>query len=691
VKCERCRGELPHGAPSCPACGAPRPGDTPAGPTETSPPDGTAWTRTALREDGDGSAHSRLAAEPGPPIEPGTEFANRYRILEYAGRGAMGEVYRAQDTKLGQVVALKFLRAQVGAEPRYLERLLNEVRTARQVAHPNVCRVYDVGEAEGRHFLSMEWIDGQTLASVLARRGRLPGDEALRIARQLCAALAAAHERGVIHRDLTPSNVMLDDRGVVRITDFGVAESAVVVRGRRAREGTPAYMAPEQYAGDEVTARSDIYALGLVLYELFTGRQAHRGVTTARTVDAPPREAPPPPAQLAPDLDPAIEQAIVACLAPDPARRPASARQVAAALPGDDAFSEALADAQQRADRIAAFRAELAELREAGVLTIDPAQRKAVEAFQEGVLDDLVRRFDIDVSRRGKQLSLGMRIASLIGAVAFSFATWFFFRRFWGYLALPAQVALLVLAPIAAVLGTVAVARRERTPYVTGIVASLAFALFATDLAVLGVTFSLPNAAGAWLALGLFALALGYAHELRLMLLAGIACGGVGIAGLVAERAGVWWARFGDRPETILPVAVLCALVPQVAPRRQPASFAPIYRLAALAWLAFAVLPLASVGGLSFLPLGAGTVESLYRAAGLVVAGGAIWLGMRSRLAETTYAASLLFVILLLESFFDWWWDVLPKYVFFLLVGAVAIGFLFALRVLRARLRRVGP
>jgi len=689
MRCPHCGAESRDGATVCPACGAGSTVEANSGGTAAQ--DVTAWTRTATREDGASAARSGPAGESAPPIEPGTVFAGRYRILEYAGRGAMGEVYRAHDTKLDQVVALKFLRLQAGADPRFLERLLNEVRTARQVAHPNVCRVYDVGEAEGRHFLTMEWIDGQTLAAVLARRGRLAGDEALRIARQLCAALAAAHERGVIHRDLTPSNVMLDERGAVRITDFGVAESAIVVRGRRAREGTPAYMAPEQYAGDEVTARSDIYALGLVLYELFTGQPGHRGVTSARTGDGAPREAPPPPRQFAPDLDPAIEQAILACLAPDPARRPPSARQVAEALPGDDSFSEALAAAQQRADRISAFRAELAELREAGVLTVDANQLKAVEAFQESVLDDLVRRFDIDVSRRGKQLSLGMRIASLIGAVAFSFAAWFFFRRIWGFMAPPVQVALLVLGPIAGVLGTAVVAPRERTPYVTGIVAGFAFALFATNLTVLGVMFSLPAAAGAWLALGLFALTLAYAHELRLLLAVGIVCGGVGIAGLVAELAGIWWARSGNRPETFLAMALLCALAPQIAPGRQPASFAPIYRLGALAWFAFAIFPLASVGGLSFLPLEAGTIESLYRILGLVVAGGAIWLGLRFRLPETSYAASLLFVSLLIMSFFEWWWEVLPKYIFFLLIGAVAIGFLFALRTLRARLRRVGP
>ena len=152
---------------------------------------------------------------------------------------------------------------------------------ARQVSHPNVCRVYDIGEVEGHTFLSMEYVDGEDLASLLRRIGRFPQDRGLEIARQICAGLAAAHERGVVHRDLKPANVMLDGAGKVRITDFGLAG----VSGESIRAGTPAYMAPEQLAGGEVTARSDIYALGLVLYEIFTGQRALEGRNLAELID----------------------------------------------------------------------------------------------------------------------------------------------------------------------------------------------------------------------------------------------------------------------------------------------------------------------------------------------------------------------------------------------------------------------
>ncbi len=206
---------------------------------------------------------------------PGAILAERYRIIGLLGRGGMGEVYRADDLKLGQPVALKFLPRHLAEDQDRLERFYAEVRIARQVSHPNVCRVYDVGEMDGQQYLSMEYVDGEDLASLLKRIGRLPPDKALDISRELCAGLAAAHERGVLHRDLKPANVMVDGRGRARITDFGLAIAAgEVVEGEVS--GTPAYMAPEQLAGKGASVRSDVYALGLVLYELYTGPQGLR-------------------------------------------------------------------------------------------------------------------------------------------------------------------------------------------------------------------------------------------------------------------------------------------------------------------------------------------------------------------------------------------------------------------------------
>jgi len=278
---------------------------------------------------------------------PGTLLAGRYRILGLLGRGGMGEVYRATDLMLGQSVALKFLPEEAARDTRLIERFQGEVRVARQVSHPNVCRVYDIGQIDGMPFISMEYVDGEDLSSLLLRIGRLPADKALETARKLCAGLAAAHDRGVIHRDLKPQNIMMNKRGEVVIMDFGLAAVAGGLSGGlsgpEARNGTPAYMSPEQLKGAEVTVRSDIYALGLVLYELFTGKRPYDAKNIRHLIDLQESLALASMSSIAPDVDPAVEKVIRRCLDPDPARRPANALSVSAALPGGDPLAEALA------------------------------------------------------------------------------------------------------------------------------------------------------------------------------------------------------------------------------------------------------------------------------------------------------------------------------------------------------------
>ena len=263
--------------------------------------------------------------------------AGRYRIAGLLGRGGMGEVYRATDLTLGQVVALKFLPEATAGDERVLARFYNEVRIARQVAHPNVCRVYDIGQVDGLHYISMEYVDGEDLASLLRRIGRLPVDKALETARKLCAGLAAAHEKGVLHRDLKPANIMIDGRGQVLIMDFGLAGLSGQLQGD-IRSGTPAYMSPEQLAGTEVTVRSDIYSLGLLLYELFTGKRAFQAASLMELIEMQERASPASITTLVKELDPAVERVIQRCLQPDPRQRPA----VAAALPGGDPLAAAL-------------------------------------------------------------------------------------------------------------------------------------------------------------------------------------------------------------------------------------------------------------------------------------------------------------------------------------------------------------
>jgi len=279
---------------------------------------------------------------------PGAVVDGRYRIIGLLGRGGMGEVYRADDLRLGQAVAIKLLPDALSADPQRLVQFHNEVRTARQVSHPNVCRVYDIGDllVDGstppRHqlYLTMEYVDGEDLSSLLRRIGRLPEDKALEIARQICAGLAAAHAKGVIHRDLKPANIMLDSAGQARLMDFGLATVGAVTE---IRVGTPAYMAPEQLAGTAVTVQSDVFALGLVLYELFTGRRGFQAKTLGELVELHQTGAILPPSALVSGLDPAIERVILRCLRSNPADRPSSALAVSAALPGGDPLAAALA------------------------------------------------------------------------------------------------------------------------------------------------------------------------------------------------------------------------------------------------------------------------------------------------------------------------------------------------------------
>ena len=275
---------------------------------------------------------------------PGTILADRYRIVGLLGKGGMGEVYRADDLKLTQPVALKFLPDRYLSDAAALARFHREVRVARQVSHRNVCRVYDIGEIDGRHFLSMEFIKGEELSSLLRRIGRLPSDKAIQLARQICAGLAAAHEKGILHLDLKPANVMIDSDGNARITDFGLAGLAEDFREAEAIAGTPAYMAPEQLDGKTLTPRSDIYSLGLVLYELFTGKRAFDAPSLGELIKLRRSDnTPATPTSLVRDLDPVIESVIDRCIQKDPAKRPASALRVAAALPGGDPIAAALA------------------------------------------------------------------------------------------------------------------------------------------------------------------------------------------------------------------------------------------------------------------------------------------------------------------------------------------------------------
>jgi serine/threonine-protein kinase len=272
----------------------------------------------------------------------GTVLAGRYRIIGLLGKGGMGEVYKAEDIKLSQTVALKFLPDKMEKNRAAIELFHSEVRIARQVSHANVCRVFDIGELEGRHFLSMEFIDGDDLSSLLKRIGRLPSERAIEIGRQLCVGLSAIHHAGILHRDFKPANVIIDGNGKARITDFGIAGIEEEISKDALRVGTPAYMSPEQISGKGVSQRSDIYSLGLVLYEIFTGKQAFTADSIPELIKKHQSETPTNPSDHVKGIDPLVESVIFQCLEKDPNERPPTALHVAMALPGGNPLQVAL-------------------------------------------------------------------------------------------------------------------------------------------------------------------------------------------------------------------------------------------------------------------------------------------------------------------------------------------------------------
>lgn len=355
ARCKSCGTEVSSTSRFCSSCGATLPSadvatiisDETALSLEDRPAATTPLAATAAKSARAGiksshSASSSALLNAGRFL-PGSLLAERYRIVALLGKGGMGEVYRADDLTLGQPVALKFLPEEAAKDPALLERFRGEVRISRKVSHPNVCRVYDVGEVDSQTFFTMEYVDGEDLASLLRRIGRLPNDKAIDIARQLCAGLAAAHARGVLHRDLKPANIMLDGRGQAVITDFGLAALTDQTQGAEVRSGTPAYMAPEQLAGKEVTERSDIYSLGLVLYEVFTGKRAFSADSLGELLRSRSAGTVSRPSSFIKDMDPLVERVIMHCVEADPALRPTSALAVAAALPGGDPLAAALA------------------------------------------------------------------------------------------------------------------------------------------------------------------------------------------------------------------------------------------------------------------------------------------------------------------------------------------------------------
>ncbi len=344
-------------------------------------------------------------------------------------------------------------------------------------------------------------------------------------------------------------------------------------------------------------------------------------------------------------------------------------------------------EAQARADRIRAFREELGDLLKEGIAALPEEIAARIRGHHDELLATLAGRFEVDRTEAEKQLSIGMRIASLLGAVALSFAVFFFFYRFWGAIPTAAQVGLLLAAPVVGVVGTEFAARRERTLYVAGIVALVATASFGLTLLMLGALFNITPSPDAFLAWGIFAGILAYTYGLRPLLLVAIVAVTAFLAGRLGSWSGSYWGYFLQRPENLFLPGVALAALPVAARHRALPSFPPLYHATGLLAIFVPILILANVGQASHFDLSVRTVEILYQLIGFALGAAVAWIGVRRRWNETTFLGTLFLVVLLYVKFFDWWWDWMPKWIFFLVLGGVAVGILLLLRRFQAAMK----
>src|SRR5216684_1641917 len=355
MRCIYCKAENPPNAAKCGKCGKAVPsseatfvGDEPAKqPHPASKPELPNGAKAASKgEDPQGAfvatstpatpegwsiSNTRAPALPQGEFAPGTVLGNRYEILALLGQGGMGAVYKARDTELDRLVALKIIRPELTTNPEILKRFKQELILARQVTHRNVIRIFDLGQADGFKFITMEYLEGQDLRTVLREKGKLPPEEAAKIIVQICRALEAAHGEGVIHRDLKPQNIMVTGDGRAYVMDFGIARSAHLpgMTQTGALVGTPEYMSPEQARGEKLTERSDLFSLGVIFYELLTGKSPYPADAPLGTLWKRLQEKPKPPVDVDPTIPKPLNDIVMKALEVEPEDRWARAREMA--------------------------------------------------------------------------------------------------------------------------------------------------------------------------------------------------------------------------------------------------------------------------------------------------------------------------------------------------------------------------
>jgi serine/threonine protein kinase/Flp pilus assembly protein TadD len=307
ITCPKCQFENPETVKFCSECGTQIPSP------KTTRPEVTETLQTPIKE-----------------LTTGSIFAGRYQIIEELGKGGMGRVYKVHDTKIGEKIALKLIRPEAGLDKKSLERFSNELKLARKIRHKNVCQMFDLGEDQGTRYITMEYVHGEDLKQLIRKVGRLSPGQAIGIARQVCDGLEEAHKLGVVHRDLKPQNIMVDEDGKARIMDFGIARSlsGKSMTGAGVMIGTPEYMSPEQVEGKDIDQRSDIYSLGVILYEMVTGSVPFEGDTPFTIGVKHKSEIPKNPKELNAQIAEDLSRLILRCLEKDKAKRYQTAEEL---------------------------------------------------------------------------------------------------------------------------------------------------------------------------------------------------------------------------------------------------------------------------------------------------------------------------------------------------------------------------
>ena len=354
--------------------------------------------------------------------------------------------------------------------------------------------------------------------------------------------------------------------------------------------------------------------------------------------------------------------------------------------------------AQQRADQIQAFNAELNCLKDNDVLELDDTQRATISRYHSSVLNTLTSQFDIDTTVKQKQLSTGMKIASFVGALALAASIFFLFYQFWGYLTTPVQASILIAAPLLTLLLTQFVSQREETGYFTKLIAMVSFACFVLNLVMFGQIFNITPSDKALLAWAVYGFFLAYAFDVRLLLAMAI----LSLAAFIAARIGTWsgmyWIHTGERPENLLLPALIIFSVPMWS-KQWPMhwmshdhyyGFAPIYRVLACFLFLIPVLILSNWGNGSYLSFDSDVIEGFYQLIGFAVSAGLITLGIKKQWSDVINTGNAFFVLFLYTKIFDWWWEIMPKYLFFLVIALSSVLMLFIYKRVRKQNQLVG-